>query len=258
MSVFSSAYAGCYDSIYREKDYEAECAFLLEAFKRRSAKPVETILDLGCGTGGHAVPLARSGFNVVGVDRAPKMLEVARAKAQAAGVESRTLFEEGDLATYAAGKEFDAVLCLFSVLSYQTDNLALLNSLLNMKRHLKPDGILICDFWYGPSVLMNPPSDRFKIIEEPGVRIIRLSHPVLDTNANVVTIDYRFLEIQGKEIKAEATETHAIRYFFTPEINFFFAQAGLVVRDYHPSFQPGQPITPNDWTVMVLASPVEK
>jgi SAM-dependent methyltransferase len=258
MSVFSSAYAGCYDSVYRDKDYESECAFLLEAFKRHSPRKVETILDLGCGTGGHAIPLARNGMNVVGIDRAPKMLEVARTKAKSADVESRTIFEEGDLATYSAGKTFDAVLCLFSVLCYQTDTTAVLNSLLNMKRHLNPGGTLICDFWHGPSVLMQPPTDRFKIIEEPGIRIIRLSHPVLDTNANVVTIDYRFFEIHGKEIKSEATETHAIRYFFTPEINFLFAQAGLVIRDYHPSFQHGQPITPNDWTVMVVASPAEK
>jgi SAM-dependent methyltransferase len=257
MSAFSTAYAGCYDVLYREKDYESECAFLQEAFACHSSRRVESVLDLGCGTGGHAIPLARSGLTVVGVDRAPRMLEVARDKARAAGVEGRTLFQEGDLETFTAGKKFDAVVCLFAVLSYQTGNQALLDSLLNMKRHLNPGGLLICDFWYGPSVLMQPPSDRFKIIEEPGVRIIRLSHPVLNTSENLVTIEYRLFEIRGSEIKSEATETHAIRYFFTPEINFFFAQAGLVMRDFHPSFRPGQPVTPNDWTVMAVASPAE-
>jgi SAM-dependent methyltransferase len=257
MSVFSTAYAGCYDSVYREKDYEAECAFLHEAFSRHSHRRVESVLDLGCGTGGHALPLARSGLTVVGVDRAPRMLEVARTKAKSANLENRTLFHEGDLETYSAGKKFDAVVCLFSVLSYQTDNRALLNSLLNMKRHLNPGGLLICDFWYGPSVLMQPPSDRFKIIEEPGKRIVRLSHPLLDTSRNVVTIDYRFFEIHGSEIKSEATETHVIRYFFIPEINFLFEQAGLAMRDFHPSFQPGQPVTPNDWTVMAVAGLAE-
>jgi len=196
----------------------------------------------------------RNGLTVVGVDRAPRMLEIAQAKARSAGVESRTVFQEGDLQAFSAGKKFDAVICLFAVLSYQTSNQALLDSILTMKRHLNPGGLLICDFWYGPAVLMQPPSDRFKIIEEPGVRIIRLSHPTLDTSENMVTIEYRLFEIQGSEIKSEATETHAIRYFFIPEIKSLFAQAGLGMPDFHPSFRPGQPVTPNDWTVMAVAS----
>jgi predicted TPR repeat methyltransferase len=52
MSAFSTAYAGAYDTLYREKDYEAECAFLREAFPRFLPARPETILDLGCGTGG--------------------------------------------------------------------------------------------------------------------------------------------------------------------------------------------------------------
>ncbi len=91
-----------YDVLYRDKDYVSECAFLHEAFGRHFPGGVKSVLDLGCGTGGHASPLARSGMTVVGVDRAPKMLEVARAKAKSAGVESRTLFQEGDLATFLA------------------------------------------------------------------------------------------------------------------------------------------------------------
>jgi len=140
-------------------------------------------------------------------------------------------------------------------LSYQTETQAVLDSLLNMKRHLNPGGLLICDFWYGPSVLTQPPTDRFKVIEEPGVRIIRLSHPVLDTRENRVTIEYRLFEIRGSEITSEAVETHAVRYFFGPEIHFLFAQAGLVMRGFHPSFRPDQQVTPNDWTVMAVGSP---
>jgi hypothetical protein len=114
---------------------------------------------------------------------------------------------------------------------------------------------LICDFWYGPSVLGEPPADRFKVIEEIGMKIIRLSHPVINASENVVTIHYRLFEIQGTELKSEATEAHVIRYFFNPEIKGLLAQTGFALRDFHPSFRPGQPVTSNDWTVMVVASP---
>ncbi len=52
-------------------------------------------LDLGCGSGKHAVAVAQRGWQVVGVDFVPKALEEARARATAAQVETR--FVEGDV-----------------------------------------------------------------------------------------------------------------------------------------------------------------
>src|SRR5262249_31139609 len=48
-------------------------------------------IDLGCGTGTHAVWLARQGFDVTGVDLSPAAVERARRQAEAAGVAVRFL-----------------------------------------------------------------------------------------------------------------------------------------------------------------------
>lgn len=45
-------------------------------------RPPARVLDVGCGTGRHAVALARRGFSVTGVDRSPRMVAAARAKAR--------------------------------------------------------------------------------------------------------------------------------------------------------------------------------
>ena len=74
MAVFGSDYASAYDALYHDKDYERECDFL-EAIFRKYSKKVKTILDLGCGTAGHALILARRGYEVVGVDRSVTMLD---------------------------------------------------------------------------------------------------------------------------------------------------------------------------------------
>ena len=58
---FGPEYADAYDALYADKDYDAECD-LLERIFRRVGRPVRTVLDLGCGTGAHAVRLAQRGY----------------------------------------------------------------------------------------------------------------------------------------------------------------------------------------------------
>jgi SAM-dependent methyltransferase len=72
--------------------------------------PPGRILDLGCGTGSLALVLAEAGHEVIGVDRSAGMLDVARAKAAAAGV--RVGLARGDAGDPPFGpSSVDVVLC---------------------------------------------------------------------------------------------------------------------------------------------------
>src|SRR5207249_11212331 len=67
-----------YDLIYHALvNYEGDVDFLEEVFRRYTVKP-GTILDLGCGTGNHSVPLARRGYRVTGIDRSASMIAQAK------------------------------------------------------------------------------------------------------------------------------------------------------------------------------------
>jgi predicted TPR repeat methyltransferase len=79
MTPFTENYANQYDRLYRDKDYAAECDFL-ETLFAQAATPVRRILDLGCGTGGHALPLAQRGLHVTGVDLSAGMLAFAQTR----------------------------------------------------------------------------------------------------------------------------------------------------------------------------------
>ena len=83
---FGPVYAEHYDLFYQHKDYEAECSFLEAVFQRFAGQPVRSILDLGCGTGGHALRLAQRGYVVTGVDRSAAMLAEARQEAERSGI----------------------------------------------------------------------------------------------------------------------------------------------------------------------------
>jgi SAM-dependent methyltransferase len=76
--------------------------------------PLEArILDLGCGTGRHALKLARRGYSVVGVDRAPAMVAAARRKAKRRRVARRARFVVGDArALPLRGERFHVALSL--------------------------------------------------------------------------------------------------------------------------------------------------
>lgn len=56
--------------------------------------PDKTLLDVACGSGQIAIPAARSGVKVTGVDIAPKSLEFARKRAEEEGLQVK--FDEGD------------------------------------------------------------------------------------------------------------------------------------------------------------------
>jgi SAM-dependent methyltransferase len=66
----------------------------MEFLARLAVAPGTRMLDVACGAGQIAIPAARAGVDVTGVDIASNLIEQARARAQAEGVDAR--FEEGD------------------------------------------------------------------------------------------------------------------------------------------------------------------
>lgn len=216
---FGAGYASAYDAFYAEKDYEAETDLVEEAFRRFRPDAVAEVLDVGCGTGGHAVPLARRGYRVTGVDAAPAMIELAREKAAAAGVELD--LRVGDARALALGRDFDAVLLLFAVLGYMRENEDVLAALRSARGQLRPGGLLVLDAWHGPHVIADPPRDAGRAVATPGGEVRRFASVELDVRRHLCTVHYR---LDGG---VEAEEDHVVRYFFPRELELYLAVAGF-------------------------------
>jgi len=245
-------YAKAYEALYRDKNYAAECDSLEQAWQKFALQPVKSVLDLGCGTGGHVFPLAARGYRVLGVDRSEVMLSQARTKAATAAGESPR-FQTADVQSLDLGETFDGVICMFAVLSYQTSNAALMGTLRSARRHLIPGGLFICDFWYGPAVLKQRPLDRVKEVRDGEDRILRLASPSLDTENGVVTVSYQLLRLRGQQVLEETREQHQMRYLFRPELQMFMEQAGLELLEFYPFGAPGQPVSEDTWNVSAIA-----
>jgi len=97
------------------------------------------ILDVGCGTGRHAIEFARRGYQVTGIDLSENQLAHARGKANAAGV--NPVFERRDARLSHYESEFELVMMLceggFSLMETDAMNYAILE---NAVRALRPEG----------------------------------------------------------------------------------------------------------------------
>jgi SAM-dependent methyltransferase len=119
---------------------------LLEAdyqFVLRHLPGTGRVLDLGCGTGRVAVPLAARGDRVVGVDLSEEMLRLAGAKATAAGVRLDRLKANIVELDGLCDGAFDAVLCLFSTLGMVTGAKNRGRVVGHAFRLLRPGGLLV-------------------------------------------------------------------------------------------------------------------
>ena len=255
-SVFGQIYADQYDLFYGDKDYEAECNLIEQIFQRNGTNPVKSILDLGCGTGNHAFPLARRGYQVTGVDLSADMLEHARQKASLLINSSSKLpaFFQGDVRRVDLGQKFDAVLMMFAVLGYQLTNHDVLSALQTVRRHLKPNGLFIFDVWYGPAVLAIRPSDRVKVIPTQDGKLIRISSGTLDINSQIAEVNYHVLRLSGDKLVSEIDEVHKMRYFFPQELEMALNQSGLSLRTLTAFPNLTKPADETTWNTLIVAS----
>jgi len=240
-------YSSYYDLLYADKNYDAECNFIESIFDRFSTQSVKSILDLGCGTGGHAIPLSQRGYQVTGIDRSVEMLEVAKIKSNQAN--TIVHFQRGDIQNLALDTKYDSVLAMFAVISYQTTNDDLTAAFGTARSHLEPEGLFIFDTWFGPSVLATRPSDRVKTIEDGTNRIIRIAKPSFDISNHIVRVDYTVLHFDGNQLEEEVEESHSMRFLFFPEVELLCQMTGFELLHYCPFMDLESYPTEDDWNV---------
>jgi SAM-dependent methyltransferase len=243
MTVFGN-YARYYNLLYRDKDYAGEATFIHQLLQTH-APSTQSILELGCGTGTHALLLAKEGYDVHGVDLSAQMLRQASDRLFQLPQElaSRLAFSHGDIRTIRLDQQFDAIISLFHVFSYQITNEDLTAAFATAKTHLKPGGVFIFDCWYGPAVLSDRPTVRVKRLEDEAISITRIAEPMMHPNRNIVDVNYQaFIKDKNTGAFEQVQETHRMRYLFKPEIDLLliYSQLELIeFREWMTSREPG-------------------
>lgn len=250
MKVYQD-YANYYDVLYGYKNYLRECDFLKKVFKKYKKEKSLSILDLGCGTGSHALILAGLGHNVTGVDLSAKMIRIARGKTK------KVVFKQGDVRKLNIKKKFDVVLLMFNVIGYQTTDRDLLSVFKTAGLHLKEGGLLVFDCWSGPAVLEQLPEDRLNIIDfKKGEKLVKMATPYLDRKKKTVDIKYKVLRVKGSKVLDEVNETHKLRYLFPKEIENYLKKTGFLKLEICPFLELNKKPSLSDWNISIIAKKI--
>jgi SAM-dependent methyltransferase len=108
------------------------------------------VVELAVGTGRVAVPIAEAGVRVIGVDASPAMLEVARARAESAGVAELVDLRCGDLREPPVSERVPLVICPFRSLLHMETEDEKLRALRAGAALLEPTGRFVFDV-FAPS-----------------------------------------------------------------------------------------------------------
>jgi SAM-dependent methyltransferase len=250
-------YSKYYDIIYKDKDYDVECKFIENALHELSGlKEPNSILDVGCGTGGHLIPLVKKGYKLTGLDISANMIEILRTKLKESGVVADVKME--DISNAFLDRTYDACICMFAALGYLTTNAKIHSSLRTIRRGLREGALLIMDFWYGPAVLTMRPSVRIKNVDNDGLNLLRIAIPELDTLHHLCNISYSLLVSRHDMIIDRVTETHVVRFFFPEELRHYLSENGFETLCFCEFPHLDRPASDQTWNVAVIAKATHK
>jgi SAM-dependent methyltransferase len=132
-------FARFYDLDY--EPFQDDVALYL-GFAERTGGP---LLELGCGTGRLLLPLARAGFSITGVDMSPRMMEVAQAKVDDAGLDDQISLVQADMREVNLPQQYRLAFIAINSFMHLLTMEDQLDALRAWRKLLLPGGLLVID-----------------------------------------------------------------------------------------------------------------
>lgn len=212
--------AGSYDRLTNDVDYDAMCDFY-ESIAQREQTPLQSVLDLACGTGSLSVRLARRGYRVIGADASEDMLAQAFDKAQELD-ENRPFFIQQTMQKLRLPEKVDWVVCSLDSLNYLVDPRDCEAAIRRVARALRPGGVFTFDV-NSPYKLRSLDDQVFLDEDDDVYCVWRAS---FDEKAN--TLDYGMdLFQRSGEVWVRSAEEHREYAYTIGQLTEFLHSAGF-------------------------------
>lgn len=237
MSTYGDTWGEWYDRIHVRDD---DLPFWTEE-ARVSGGPV---LELGCGTGRVAIPIAQTGIHVVGLDNSRELLRIARTKARNLRLSRDQIqFMYGDMRRFSLKQQFSLVCIPFNSFLLLLSVAEQFQALLAIRKHLIPSGRLIIDIFV-------PDLDR--LVSDQGVEPSKGERIESDSDQQLILREQSFCDnfnqiitarniIEQRDPEGKLAQTvlkeYQLRYIHRFEMQHLLAAAGYNVLDIYGSYE---------------------
>ena len=211
----------------QEGDYKADIQFYV-AQAEASCGPV---LEIACGTGRITLPIARKGIEIVGLDIAPAMLELARKKADAEGFQIE--FVEADCREFSLDRKFPLIICPFSSMQHLYKRESVEAFFARVREHLEPGGRFVFDV-FNPNIEIlsrgeevRTPVFNYKN-KQTGEEVFVEEESDYDDDAQILYITWHSTSGGSPDIR---TENLRMRCFYPQEIDALLHYNGFAIKE---------------------------
>lgn len=212
-------FAEVYDILTYDVDYIGRINYVEKLFKNFSQIPVNSVLDLACGTGTTTSLLADKGYEVIGVDSSAEMLNQAKVKQGGRDI----LYLCQEMRDFELFGTVDAVVCLLDSVNYVLDDEDLISCFKWVNNYLNPGGVFIFDINTKYKLEQVLAGNIFND-EQDGVFYSWENY--YDNEENICEFDINFFVKDGKEYK-RFNEIHYERAYSDREIKKILKKSGL-------------------------------
>jgi len=245
MEEYDRADARFYDC--HSTGLEGDVRFYVEE-ARRAGSPV---LELGCGTGRILIPTAQAGIDIVGLDRAPSMLAIARKKIAEVGHETQRRIElvEGDMRTFWLDRRFSLVTVPYRAFLHLLTSEDQRRALERIREHLTDGGRLVFNVFdprldiiaghFGP--LGSGLKKEMEFFHpETGNRVVVWDTRQYDPERQMIEQYWVFEEVDPEgRVVAKSYAPLTLRYVYRFEMQYLLELCGYRIEALYGDFQRG-------------------
>lgn len=214
-----SSLAPVYHEMYRQIfDYNKEFKFYNSILKKRKCRK---IVEIGCGTGILAKKMMEAGYDYLGVDLYPEMLDIARKEANS------DRFIQGDMRNLKLSRTFDCAMITGRSLAYIVNNTEIISTFQHINHLLKNHGFFIFDLFDANRIFEKFKEESEQVVQSGNKKITRKNR--LKKNLSTGwTWDFNakyIIEEDGKI--SEYDDFSTLRAFTKEEIHLFLKLTGF-------------------------------